>query len=790
MEYYEEWEEVVRGIIDFGREIRRSDETTVPRDESRPYRGTNTDRVWLACGSSNQAWSQSLANLEPKSALATCRHLSSRVTVTSSVPSMSSGRSSGASNSISPLPGQDEPNLENFFPPNSVEDGSCSVAFNNQIEDEVYESSDTDTSIESDPSECSEEVEGVIVNQDSQSVEIECDEACHVQWIINEEGQLYAVPLGEYNEDQVEDSLNNMLSQFYVETSNRDEDLGIPEMETIGEYGLGLSASMTALFEVPMIEEDGALGAENVHEAEMGINEAMGIDEAAENKAIMLEIELEHAIDQLIAECAQDVPAELAPMEEGNGGDDGNDSSSDSFESLTPEPADPNPSLSPCTMQPENILWELSLPHDEVIPEVMVNVMENQVVVQQDPQEVMIDEGKLKDQVADDMEVDGKSKGKRVAELEGEQGRVKDRRIITAEPHPLGIGCGVMSKVKPRIRATARKSVGGRRTSLVKASPPCRVCSRTDHHSDACPVAQPVQPYMVEYVKCYCCGGVGHVSMYCPYTASNVGEGSSRGTGPSATVATEEKCLNEGMPSFLFMVRAVADWLYIRIRAFSHVKPVTSPNKLGSQIACLAALVHAMNSTSHEDSATVSCFRENQEMGLELLNKWRERSQRGKRSIRLVLADQRGDMIEAKIKWDLISHYDYKFKDGDWIALHHFRLKSVNGDRRTTSHPYRIIFDLGTILNPLPAKDALASSFFDVSFREVVCDRLNSSELISLIGFVVNPGEIHYSAPRTQTSDYAVVIFSIMDLDNYVLECTAIGDLAEQFHEEWRRVRI
>ncbi|KAG7567588.1 Ribosomal protein L4 domain superfamily [Arabidopsis thaliana x Arabidopsis arenosa] len=503
---------------------------------------------------------------------------------TRTYPYMSSGRSSGASNSISSLPGQDEPNLENFFPPNSVEDGSCSVAFNNQIEDKVYESSYTDTSIESDPSECSEEVDGVIVNQDSQSVEIECDEACHVQWMIDEEGQMYAVPLGEYNEDQVEDSLNNMLSQFYVETSSRDEDLGIPEMETIGEYGLGLSASMTALFEVPMIEEDGALGAENEHEAEMGINEAMGVDEAAENEAIMLELELEHAIDQLIAECTQDIPAEPEPMEEGNGGDDGNDSSSDLFESLTPEPADPNPSLSPCTMQPENILWELSVPYNEVFPEVMLNVMENQVVVQQDPQEVMvysseaelcpelemfkgnessleesqdrwdpmmleqelnhdslmnhlkIDEGQPKDQVADNMEVDGKSKGKRVAGLEGEQGRVKDQRIIAAEPHPLGIGYGVMSK-----------------------------------------------PYMVEYVKCYCCGGVGHVSMYCLYTASNVGEGSSRGAGPSATVATEEKCLNEGMPSFLWS----RDSSIGRNDRTAGREPTVPRDKHGPGLACL-----------------------------------------------------------------------------------------------------------------------------------------------------------------------------------------------------------
>ncbi|CAL9225009.1 unnamed protein product, partial [Arabidopsis halleri] len=109
------------------------------------------------------------------------------------------------------------------------------------------------------------------------------------------------------------------------------------------------------------------------------------------------------------------------------------------------------------------------------------------------------------------------------------EGQPEDQVDDNMEPHPLGIGYRVMSKVKPRIRATARKSVGGRMTSPVKSSPPCGVCSRTDHQSGAFPAAQPVQPYMVEYVKCYCCGGVGHVSMYCPYIAPRVGEGTSRG---------------------------------------------------------------------------------------------------------------------------------------------------------------------------------------------------------------------------------------------------------------------
>ncbi|CAL9242668.1 unnamed protein product, partial [Arabidopsis halleri] len=92
---------------------------------------------------------------------------------------------------------------------------------------------------------------------------------------------------------------------------------------------------------------------------------------------------------------------------------------------------------------------------------------------------------------------------------------------------------------------------------------------------------------------------------------------------------------------------------------------------------------------------------------VKLLNKWRERSARGRRSVRMVLADERDHRIEAKIKYKDIFRFDSKFKDGDWVAIHHFLLKTVTEDRRTTRHDYRIVFLETTILNKISPKDAL-----------------------------------------------------------------------------------
>ncbi|KAG7559201.1 Nucleic acid-binding OB-fold [Arabidopsis thaliana x Arabidopsis arenosa] len=174
---------------------------------------------------------------------------------------------------------------------------------------------------------------------------------------------------------------------------------------------------------------------------------------------------------------------------------------------------------------------------------------------------------------------------------------------------------------------------------------------------------------------------------------------------------------------------------------------------------------------------------------VKVLNKWRERSDRGSRSVCMVLADERDHRIEANIKHKDIFRFDSKIKDGDWIAIHHFRLKTVTEDRRTTKHDYRIIFLESTIVNPIPPKDALEHTLSDVSFPEIMNDIIDKTYLISLIGFVVDPGELHYFDPSRKIYDFAVLVFKIQDTDNNVIECIAIGSFAEQFNDEWIRAR-
>ncbi|CAA0384148.1 unnamed protein product [Arabidopsis thaliana] len=154
------------------------------------------------------------------------------------------------------------------------------------------------------------------------------------------DGELFAVPTEHATEEQANDSLNNMLSQFNVPWTDEKGSFGVPNLGTMGEHGLELEEVNADLFDVPLIHADGAFGVMNEYGAndEYDMLMLMGNNEEDENgaKENELENELEHVVDQLIAECAQD----FGPNgEEGGGnGNDGGDSSSDSFESLTPEP--------------------------------------------------------------------------------------------------------------------------------------------------------------------------------------------------------------------------------------------------------------------------------------------------------------------------------------------------------------------------------------------------------------------------------------------------------------------
>ncbi|CAA0405435.1 unnamed protein product [Arabidopsis thaliana] len=124
-----------------------------------------------------------------------------------------------------------------------------------------------------------------------------------------------------------------------------------------------------------------------------------------------------------------------------------------------------------------------------------------------------LDEERSKGKMVDKEGEDERQKGKRAAELEMGSEKAKDQRIVEINLHPLGIGYGINSKVKHIIRAVARKSIGKKLATPAKR--PCKICGHTDHLTEECLYPPPTMPYMDNYTKCYCCGGLGHVSMYC-----------------------------------------------------------------------------------------------------------------------------------------------------------------------------------------------------------------------------------------------------------------------------------
>ncbi|KAL9285851.1 hypothetical protein AtEden1_Chr4g0279001 [Arabidopsis thaliana] len=147
--------------------------------------------------------------------------------------------STKGSNIVSPLHGLNVPNLENFVLLSSIDDE----------------------------------------NVDNHDGLLSSEEANHVEWMITEDGELYAVPTENATEEQACDSLNNILSRFYVPSTDEEGSFSVPNMGTIGEHGLELEEVNGNMFDVPLIQA----------------NDESGV---IENE---IENELEQAIDKLIA---------------------------------------------------------------------------------------------------------------------------------------------------------------------------------------------------------------------------------------------------------------------------------------------------------------------------------------------------------------------------------------------------------------------------------------------------------------------------------------------------------
>ncbi|AEE82543.1 unnamed protein product [Arabidopsis thaliana] len=365
------------------------------------------------------------------------------------------------------------------------------------------ESTESDISIESDPSEYLESTE----DANNHDGPLSSEEANHVEWMITEDGELFAVPTENAIEQQTNDSLNNMLSQFYVPSTDKEGSFGGPNLGTIGGHGLELE------------EADGAFGAMNEYGAddEYDMLMLMGNNVEDENGAIENEIEneLEHVSLSVINISLDSSHAILMIP---------NSSKADScWEDEMFKGDEPSE-------DEENGRWDKMLLEQELNHESLMN-------------HLRLDEERSKGKLVDKAGENEKWKGKRAVEMNMESEKAKDQRIVGVNLHPVGIGYGINSKVKPGIQATARKSVGKKLATPAKR--PCEICSHTDHPTEECLYPPQTIPYTDDYAKCYYCEGMGHMSMYCLYIAPNAGEGSLRGVGPLMTTTTEEKCLNE-----------------------------------------------------------------------------------------------------------------------------------------------------------------------------------------------------------------------------------------------------
>ncbi|KAL9293262.1 hypothetical protein AtEden1_Chr3g0191121 [Arabidopsis thaliana] len=95
-----------------------------------------------------------------------------------------------------------------------------------------------------------------------------------------------------------------------------------------------------------------------------------------------------------------------------------------------------------------------------------------------------LDEERSKGKLVDKAGKNERWNRKIAAEMGMESEKAMDQRIVVVNSHPLGIRYDIKSKIKPRIRATTRKSVGKKLATPAKR--PCEICGHKDHLTEEC----------------------------------------------------------------------------------------------------------------------------------------------------------------------------------------------------------------------------------------------------------------------------------------------------------------
>ncbi|XP_027904305.1 uncharacterized protein LOC114164038 [Vigna unguiculata] len=169
--------------------------------------------------------------------------------------------------------------------------------------------------------------------------------------------------------------------------------------------------------------------------------------------------------------------------------------------------------------------------------------------------------------------------------------------------------------------------------------------------------------------------------------------------------------------------------------------------------------------------------RETLKLAVRIVDLWYVESWESKRSMEMVLMDQKGDVIVAMIKKEDMGVWEEKLKEGESYIMHNFKLLKNRAQYRVCEHPFKLLFIGATSIRAQPIASIPRKLWKFKSIKDIIDGKYCSYLLVDVIGMVDNVEEKGHSKN---------VVFDLKDLSGAIICCTLWDSYCEKLLTYWR----
>ncbi|KAE9598889.1 putative nucleic acid-binding protein [Lupinus albus] len=143
-------------------------------------------------------------------------------------------------------------------------------------------------------------------------------------------------------------------------------------------------------------------------------------------------------------------------------------------------------------------------------------------------------------------------------------------------------------------------------------------------------------------------------------------------------------------------------------------------------------------------------------------------------SLEMIFMDENGDKIEAVVKNYHISLWETKIQEGQSYVGENFDVVTNEGQYRCCKHPFKLIFQKGTIMTNKQLSDIPLYIYQFTAFEDILSGVATTNVLIDVIGEFI---DIEMSQPESMPKK---VVFGMRDQRGNNISCTLWGQFASQ----------